>query len=104
MMNIYEKNHLGLGATVGLLSPFIGLAIVYLIFGMMTYLGIMDPAGSASGKRLRTMTLISICSNIFWIRKWNQPFTSQTLRGVIISTMLLCFGWFIAFYDTLYAE
>ena len=103
-MNIFEKNSLGLGAIIGLLSPLLGFVLVFLIFGMMTNLGIMDPAGSATGKRLRTMAVLAICTNIFWIRKWNQPFTAQTLRGVIIATMGLSLSWFIKYYDTLYAE
>lgn len=103
-MSLLEKNNLPFGLAIGFVSPIIGLAAVYLIFGLMTQLGIMDEAGSAMGHRIRTMAILAICTNILWIRKMNQAFTSQTLRGIIIATMILSAIWFFQYYDTLYAQ
>ena len=103
-MSLLDKNNLAFGAAIGLLSPLIGFGIVFLLFGLMTHLGIMDEAGTiTSGHRFRTMTLLAICTNIFWIRKMNQPFTIQTLRGIILVTMVLCAVWFFQYFDALYA-
>ncbi len=103
-MNIFERNNLPFGLIIGFLTSIIGLVVVYLLFGVMTQLGIMDHSSGAMDKRVRTMAILAICTNIFWIRKMNQAFTSQTLRGIIISTMILCAIWFFQYYDTLYAE
>lgn len=104
-MEFFNRNNLLLGLIIGIISPIIGLGIVYVIFELLVSSGIMDPAStSASSRRLRTMLIIAICTNILWIKKFNQPFTAQTLRGVIFGTMLYCIAWFIKYYDTLYAE
>ena len=103
-MNIFERNNLPFGLIIGFLSPIIGLGVVYVLFGLMTQLGVMDDPGGAMDKRVRTIAILAICTNIFWIRKMNQAFTSQTLRGIIIATMILCAIWFFQYYDTLYAE
>jgi len=102
-MSLLEKNNLALGAAIGLVSPLLGFGFVFLLFGLMVHLGIMDEAGSnTSSQRFRTMALLAICTNIFWIRKMNQPFTLQTLRGIILVTMVLCAIWFFQYSDTLY--
>jgi len=103
-MSLLEKNNLAIGAAIGLISPLLGFGLVFLVFGLMTHLGIMDEAGSsASSQRFRTMALLAICTNIFWIRKMNQSFTIQTLRGIILVTMVLCSIWFFQYFDALYA-
>ena len=103
-MGILDKNSLPLGLVLGFLSPIIGLGLIYILFGLMTQLGIMDEAGSVMDKRIRTMAILAICTNIFWIKKMNQTFTAQTLRGIIIATMILCGIWFFQYYETLYSE
>ena len=103
-MSFLEKNNLVLGAVVGIVSPLVGFGLVFLLFGLMTHLGIMDEASSSIGsQRFRTMALLAICTNIFWIRKMNQPFTIQTLRGIILATMILRAIWFFQYFDALYA-
>ncbi len=104
-MNVFDQNNMIIGIIIGLVSPIIGFGLVYFLFESMVSMGIMDPAStSASSKRMRTIIIIALCTNVFWINKYNQPFTGQTLRGIIFSTMALCIGWFIQYYDTLYAE
>jgi len=51
---------------------------------------------------MRTITLMGICCNIYWIRRLNQRFTDQTLRGVVIGTMLWAVVWFVLYYSDLY--
>ena len=104
-MAIWKKNSLWIGLAIGLLFPLFGFSIVYGIFDLMVSSGIMDEANmSWQGKRMRTIVVIGICTNVFWIRKLNGPYTSETLRGVIIGTMLLAIGWFIIYYPDLYAS
>ena len=103
-MEIYDKNHLGFGLLLGLLTPIVGFGIVYFIFELMVASGIMDSAGSGDEKRMRTMLIIAICANIFWVRKFNQPYTLNTLRGIVMATMIYCAVWFAMNYDILYAD
>ncbi len=99
-----KKNNVYLGLIIGLFFPLFGFSLVYGIFDLMVSSGMMDEAATGlRSQRMRTMTLIGICTNIYWIRKLNQPYTGQSLRGVVIGTMLLSLGWFILYYSELYA-
>ena len=104
-MDIYKKNSLPIGLAIGLLFPLFGFSLVYGIFDLLVSSGMMDEAAmTLKSKRMRTISLIGICVNVFWIRKYNQRYTGQTLRGVVIGTMILCAGWFLLYYSDLYAE
>ncbi len=103
-MDIFDRNNLPLGLGIGVLSPVIGYLLVYGIFALMVSAGMMDPAGSAGGKRLRTIFIIAICTNVFWVRKFNQPHTAKTLRGIVLATMGYSIVWFVKYYQELYAE
>lgn len=103
-MEFLEKNSLATGLLLGIVTPVLGFGIVYGIFELMVTAGVMDPAGSGDEKRLRTILIFAVCANIYWVRKYNQPYTLNTLRGVVIATMIYSAVWFIYFYNTLYAE
>gem|GEM_PF-1932559 len=103
--SVFQRNSLPLGLIIGLLSPLIGTFIVFGIFALMVSTGAMDESmGGLHSKRMRTTLLIGICTNLFWIRKWNQPFTTNSLRGVTTATMLYAIGWFVTYYDALYED
>jgi len=98
-----NQNNLLLGLAIGLLFPLFGFSAVYGIFDIMMSSGLMDDAPMHfASKRMRTVTLIGICANIYWIRRYNKRFTDQTLRGVITGTMILAVCWFIFYFPSLY--
>ena len=100
---MWDKNSLPLGLAIGLLFPIFGFCLVYGIFDLLVSSGMMDEAANGwKSKRMRTIILIGICANVFWIRKYNQPFTGNTLRGIIMGTMLLSIIWFCFYYTDLY--
>ena len=103
-MDLFERNHIGIGMALAMISPIAGFGLIYLIFGLLAHLGIMDTADLELNGRVRTMVILAICTNIIWIKKFNQPFTLQTLRGIILITMILSAAWFFLYYDTLYAS
>lgn len=102
-MEILKRNSLPIGLTIGILFPLFGFSVVYGIFDIMVSSGLMDEATlGLKSKRMRTITLIGICSNIYWVRRYNQRFTDQTLRGVVVGTMLWAVAWFVLYYSDLY--
>ncbi len=102
-MELLKKNNLPIGLAIGILFPIFGFCIVYGIFDILVSSGLMDEAASGlRSKRMRTITLMGICCNIYWIRRLNQRFTDQTLRGVVIGTMLWAVVWFVLYYSDLY--
>ena len=100
-MSIFHKNQYWWGLLLGLLTPIIGYL---LIMGVSYVMHAFDAdLGNALSSRSRTLLIVAVCTNIFWIRKYNQAFTIQTLRGVVSATMIYCALWFFHYYDTLYA-
>jgi hypothetical protein len=105
LANWKNKNDLAFGTVLGLLTPIVGTFIVFLIFGLLVQMNIMDESyDSIYSKRIRTIILIGICSNIYWIQKYNSRFTSQTSRGIVLATMAYSVGWFIFYFSSLYNE
>jgi len=103
-MSLLNKNSLPIGLALGLLFPVFGFSLVFGIFDVLVSSGLMDEAGiGLKSKRMRTIVLIGICTNIYWIRRYNQPFFDRTLRGVIIGTMILALAWFAVYGTDLYA-
>ncbi len=103
--SIKSRDNLLWGALLGIITPLMGALIVYILFGLMVDLDIMNPTDmSIDGRRMRTIILLGICTNIFWIRLYNTRFTSQTNRGVMIITMLLCLLWFLYYSSSLYQD
>ncbi len=104
-MNFFDQNRFIVGWIIGILSPLLGSAIVYFIFEFMVASGWMDEAvGGWRHKRMRTIIILGISTNIFWIKRANHPFRTQQLRGLTTATMLLSFVWFFAYYPTLYED
>lgn len=104
-MSLLKKNSLPFGLALGLLSPVFGIALVFLVFEFMVASGWMDEAANGwMNKRMRTTILIGICTNIYWIQRANQPFLTQQLRGITLSTMVCCLAWFAIYYSTLYDQ
>lgn len=102
-MELLRNNSLPVGALIGALSPILGVAIVYFIFAFMVASGWMDDAaGGIYSKRMRTVLLLGICTNIYWIRRANSPFLAQQLRGISIVTMVYCVVWFAFYFSSLY--
>lgn len=99
-MAFYDRNNVWLGMALGFITPLAGFVLLYFINELLTTLAIID---SGSESRIRTILIIAVCTNIYWIRAFNQPFTLQTLRGLVSATMLLCAIWFAVYFDTLYA-
>lgn len=96
-----DKNGLLFGFLLGMFSP----AFVFAVMVVAT-----DAVGSLTendadlgGIRIRTIFLVAICTNIFWIRYYNEPFYFKTLRGVVFATMTLSLLWFVRYYSDLYS-
>jgi hypothetical protein len=72
------------------------------LFEFLTNQGLMDAVSAgSSGKRLRTLALIGICTNIIPIQLLNNRYILKTVKGVLIATFIYCGIWFINFGQAL---
>lgn len=105
LSDLKSKNNLRLGLALGFVTPWLGTFLVFLIFGLMVQMNYIEEAAfSWSGRRMRTIMIIGICTNIYWIQLYNSRFTAQTSRGVVLMTMAYCVSWFVYFAPSLYEE
>lgn len=91
------------GLVIGLLIPFIGYFLVKGVFSILVSSGLMDEVTSGiSSRRLRTITLISICLNMIPIQFLNKRSGTNNIRGIVLATLILAFTWLFYFKDSLY--
>ena len=97
-----EKNKLGFGFLFGILSPTFLFAAMVVITDLLGSLS--NQSADLEGIKIRTIFLVAICTNIFWIRYYNQSSYSRTLRGMVFATMILSILWFVRYYSELYGH
>ncbi len=98
-----NRDSLPIGFLVGAITPLIGIALVFFVFSFMESSGWIDESmGGLHSRRMRTVIIIGICTNLYWINKFNRAYTTDSLRGVTTATMLYAFAWFGLYYEDLY--
>ena len=87
---------------IGATFPVLGYYLVEVLFDFLTNQGLMDAVSAgSSGKRLRTLALIAICTNIIPIQLLNNRYILKTVKGVLIATFIYCAIWFVNFGQAL---
>jgi len=98
-----DKNSLVFGLVLGCIVPVAGFVFIEFIFNQMTQFGLMaDVSSSTSGRRFRTMTLISICSNLIPFNVAKNKKWDDTMRGIVFPTLVYVGAWIYKFYGELF--
>ena len=102
-MRVFKENDsIWVGLMIGATFPVLGFYLVEILFDFLTNQGLMDSVtSSSSGKRLRTLALMGICSNIIPIQLLNNRYILKTVKGVLIATFIYCGVWFFNFGQAL---
>lgn len=98
-----EKNSLVTGLLLGAVIPVFGFLITEFIFDILTYFHLMEEvSASVSERRMRTLTLLALCFNLipFNISKKNR--WDQTMRGLVIPTVIYATAWVYMFKHVLF--
>lgn len=93
-----ENNTILTGVLLGLFTP---LVIALLLFALAGFFLAQTDTEQLSPRLIRSLVLLSVCSNIFWIQYYNRALRSQSLRGVIMVTMVMSLVWVFHFYESL---
>lgn len=89
-----DKDSVFTGLVVGAIVPVLGYFAVEFVFGILTEMGMMEyVSGTGSSRRMRTLALLGICSNLvpFHISKSNR--WNDTMRGIVFPTLLYVGFW-----------
>ncbi len=98
-----NKNHILLGLILGVCVPIVGYAIFMMIFETLESAGVMDEVTSGSaGRRGRTLALLGICSNILPFEIFRKKRFDNTMRGLVIPTVIYMGVWIFMYKDILF--
>ena len=93
----YDNIFIGLmlGATV----PVLGHFCIENLFDILTTSGIIDEVSSSTfTKRMKTLTLLAICTNIIPAQLSNNFRHINLLKGIVLATFLYAAAWAMHFY------
>lgn len=98
-----NKNHIVLGLIIGACLPIVGYALFMMLFETLESAGIMDEvtAGSAD-RRMRTLGLLGICTNILPFEIYRKKRLDHTMRGLVIPTVIYIGIWIYTYKDILF--
>lgn len=98
MIPFLKKDSVWLGMGFGLALPAVVYALLLLIYTLMDKMGVFSDVGFADDFRTRTLALISICSNLIVMQFYRKSHHhNETIRGMLIASMLLVAVWFFVF-------
>jgi hypothetical protein len=91
-MTIFRRNNLNIGIGMGIFLP---LCVFAVLFGIVQ-LGLP--------LKIRTIALISLCANMLIMRPFRRNRAGDSIRGVVLSTVVLAALWIFNFYQEISAE
>lgn len=96
-----NRNAVWIGLLVGLLVPFVGYAVLLLIYETLEDMGMASSIGFFSNFRTRTIALIAVSLNIIPMNMFMSRRHGNSMRGVLIITVAYAIIWFLYFRETL---
>ncbi len=94
----WEKNKIWIGLLVGLLVPFVGLAILELLLEQLDEWVFQQARNRLSESfKDRTLYLIAIIFNIIPFQLYNKQKKILSMRGMVIATTIYAIAWMVLF-------
>lgn len=98
MKSWMDRDSVWFGLALGLVIPIVVYGILYVLFGWMDTIGVFTDVSFAEDFRTRTLTLVSICANLILMQTYRKSHLHQeSIRGILLATMLYVVIWFFTF-------
>ncbi len=97
MTPFIKRNSFWLGLGAGILIPGIVYAILLTLYQLLDSMGVFSDIGFAEDFRVRTLALFSICANLVFMQRYRKTYHHETIRGILMASMLLVGIWFWIF-------
>ena|SRR4249920_3834149 len=97
MTSFFKRDSFWLGISAGILLPVIVYGILLTLYLLLDSMGALSDIGFAEDFRLRTLALFSICANLVLMNRFRKSYHSETIRGILLASMLLVSIWFWIF-------
>jgi hypothetical protein len=86
------------GLVIGLLLPVAVYGVLRLLYEFLDAMGVFSDVGFAEDFRTRTIALIAICSNLILMQVYRKSHQHhETIRGMLVASMILVAIWFFVF-------
>lgn len=82
---------------MGFAFPVLAYGVLLGIYTLMDSAGLFSDVGFAEDFRTRTLGLMAICTNLFVIQFRRKAYQHETVRGMLIATMILVAAWFFKY-------
>jgi hypothetical protein len=92
-----QKDTVWRGFAFGLIVPVLVYALLLTLYTILDAMGIFSDVGFAEDFRVRTLILFSICSNLVLMQRFRRSYRNETIRGILIASMILVLVWFLIF-------
>ena len=93
---MFEKDSIVAGLLLGVFIPIVGYAVWLEIYDQLDAKGVISGLGAEEIRR-RTSALLGICVNLIPFSFFNRKRFFNSLRGIMIPTIIYAFAWFIYF-------
>ncbi|HLT92985.1 MAG TPA: hypothetical protein VKZ56_00415 [Membranihabitans sp.] len=94
-------DNLFVGMVAGTLVPILTFFLLYVIFAELSQLGIISEEGFSPDFRIRTLSLVSIATNVILVKYFQNRFAHHAVRGAVFPTFVYIIGWIIYFINFL---
>ena len=84
-----------IGIVAGTVLPILAFLILYVIFAELSQLGIISDEGFSPDFRIRTISLVSIGTNVILVRYFQNRYAYQAVRGVVFPTFIYIIAWIV---------
>ena len=97
MTSFIKRDSFWFGISAGILLPLIVYGVLLTLYLLLDSMGALSDIGFAEDFRLRTLALFSICANLVLMNRFRKSYHNETIRGILLASMLLVGIWFWIF-------
>lgn len=97
MTPFVKKDSVWLGIGLGILVPATVYALLLTLYTLLDSMGVFSDIGFAEDFRIRTLALIAVCANLILMQQYKKSYRDETIRGILIASMIIVVIWFFMF-------
>ncbi len=102
MLSFFDRNAVWVGIIVGLLVPFVGYALLLVLYEQLEAWGLLQPGGFSTSFRQRTMAIVAICLNLWPLNIYQKKRFNDSMRGIVFPTAFYVMVWIVYFFGHIF--
>jgi hypothetical protein len=98
-----DKDSKLFGFVIGCIIPVLAYIAIDQIFELLSSVGIMaNVSGEGISRRLRTVGLLAICTNLLAFNWAKNNRYDATMQGIVFPTIIYVVAWIYTYYHVLF--